>query len=110
MTYLTLPLIKKHLNIDDYYEADNTYLEQLGDAAEVILAQHLESDLASIAADNEGSLPAPLIQAMLLMVGTLYISRETITFGSAMQIPLGWGGNAYQYLIDPYINYKNSAR
>ena len=110
MTYLTLEDLKKHCNIDSDFTGDDTYLESLGDVAEQILAEHLESDLASIANDNGGVLPAPLCHAMKLLVGTLYMARETVAFGQAYQIPISYGGSVYDHLINPYINYTNSAR
>lgn len=110
MTYLTLELIKKHLNIDSDFVDDDTYLTSLGDVAEEIISQHLENKLDSIAEDNNGDLPSPIIHAALLLVGNLYMSRESVTFSSVSKIPLSYGGDVYQYLLDPYVNYKNSNR
>lgn len=107
MEYLTLDQIKKHLNIDDYYEGDDTYLTSLGDVAEQIVEQHLERSLSELVVNE--SLPAPIIQAMLLFIGTLYMSREHVAFGQAYQIPAAYT-NTYLYLLDPYLSYKNSAR
>lgn len=108
MTYLTLTQIKKHLNIDDAFNGDDTYLSSLADVAESILSKHIEQPLADVEVD--GVLPAPLCHAMLLLIGTLYLNRETMSFTSMQQVPIHWGGNVYNYLIDHYINYKNSAR
>lgn len=109
MTYLTLQELHKHLNIDDYYAGDDTYLESLADVAEQILAKHIEQPLATAAEENGGELPAPLKHAMLLLIGTLYLNRESVTFGSMQQVPINYGGNVYSYLVDQYISRKNSA-
>lgn len=110
MNYLTLERIKKHLNIDSDFVDDDSYLNSLGDVAEQIISQHLEVKLETIAEDYDGALPAPIIHAALLLIGNLYMSRESVTFGSVSKIPLSYGGDVYQYLLDPYINYKNSNR
>lgn len=107
MTYLTLPQIKKHLNIDDYYEGDDTYLTSLGDVCEQIVAEHLQRPLSELVVN--GDLPTPIIQAMLLFLGTLYMSREHVAFGQAYQIPISCS-NTFDYLLHPYINYRNSNR
>lgn len=107
MTYLTLEDLKKHLNIDATFTGDDDYISSLGEVAEQMVEQHLEKPLAELA--NGGSLPAPIIHAMKLLVGTLYMARETVAFGQAYQIPMSYV-TAYDYLIDPYKNYKESAR
>jgi len=107
MEYLTLSQIKKHLNIDDYYEGDDTYLTSLGDVCEQIVEQHLQRPLSELAID--GDLPAPIIQAMLLFLGTLYMNRESVSYGQAYQIPASCS-NTFDYLLHPYLSYKNSAR
>ncbi len=110
MTYLQLEDIKKHLNIDSDFTDDDNYITSLGDVAEQAISTHIESDLSVIAQDNGGVLPSPLLHAMLLLCGTLYMSRETVSFGSATQVPLSVNASAYDYLLSPYISYKNSAR
>jgi len=107
MEYLTLPQIKKHLNIDDYYEGDDTYLTSLGDVCEQIAEQHIQRPLSELSVNGE--IPAPIIQAMLLFLGTLYMNRESVSYGQAYQIPAAYT-NTYLYLLDPYINYTKSAR
>lgn len=107
MNYLTVDDIKKHLNIDAEFLDDDQYLRSLGDVAEEMVAQHLEVNLADIAVD--GVLPAPIIHACLLLIGTLYMSRESVTFGSVQQIPVSYFGSAYDYLLNNYINRKGFA-
>ena len=97
--FLPLELIKKHLNIDPYFKDDDRYLMQLGEVAMNVIEKHIDRDL-SCYLNAAGELPAPLVQAALLMVGNLYQSRESVSFASAVEIPL-----SYTYLLDLYKNY-----
>ena len=85
---------------DDFTE-DDLLLNQIGNAAEERVAAHLQHDLADLEVD--GNLPAPVLQAMLLLVGSLYANREAISNVNFMKLPL-----AYSYLLETYKNYKNS--
>jgi len=38
---------------------------------------------------------------MLLFIGNMYLSRESVTFGNAVEIPL-----SYNYLLDLYKDYS----
>ena len=107
MTYLTLPIIKRHLNVDASFTGDDDYITTLGDTCEQIVEQHLEQPLSGLV--KNGSLPAPITHAMLLLLATLYMSREHVTFGATNQIPVSCS-NAFDYLLHPYLNYRNSAR
>lgn len=97
--FLPLELIKKHLNIDPYFKDDDRYLMQLGEVAMNVIEKHIDRDLSGYL-NAAGELPAPLVQAALLMVGNLYQSRESVSFASAVEIPL-----SYNYLLDLYRNY-----
>lgn len=104
--YLHLDQIKKHLYIDDYFTDDDEYLMSLALVAESVVERHIDSNLNYLA-DGSGELPAPLIHAMLLLIGNLYNNRESVaTFKYAEQpieLPL-----SYSYLLDLYKNYSNS--
>ena len=100
--YLSLNEIKKHCNIDYYFNDDNDYLISIGDVAEQMVASHLDANLADIVSDNDGKLPDPIRHAMLLLVGNLYQNREGVAFASASEIP-----HSYEYLLSRYINYNN---
>ena len=102
MTYLTLPQIKKHLNIDSSFVDDDSYLTSLGDVAETIVSKHVQYDLADLAASNGGTLPAPVTHACLLYIGNLYMNRESVSVANLYNIPF-----AYEYLLGLYKNYKD---
>lgn len=98
--YVSIDKIKKHLNIDSDFKDDDMYLMSLSEVAEQLVQRHIGRDLAKLADDNGGCVPSPLEHAMLLMIGTLYSNRESITFGSAQEVPL-----AYTYILQLYENY-----
>lgn len=100
--FLQLYQIKKHLNIDDDYHADDEYLCDLAKVSEEIVERHISDNLQDIARRNGGELPSPLLQAMLLMIGNLYANRENVAFAQSYKIPL-----AYEYLLGLYVNYKH---
>lgn len=99
--YIQLDLAKKHLNVEDDFIEDDEYILNLIDVAESAVRVHINEDFSSIAEKNGGSLPSPILQAALLMIGNLYQNREAV--GSKIQeLPFN-----YQYLIDLYKNYNN---
>ena len=100
MQYLNLDLIKKHLNIDNGFHDDDSYIEALGDVVEEITEKHIDVSFKKLTADNNGKIPTPLKQAMLLLLGTYYNNRENVAFASSSEIPL-----SYSYLLSLYQNY-----
>ena len=46
------------------------------------------------------TIPLPIKQAILLLVGTLYANRESVSFGNPVKIPF-----TIEWLIQPYIQY-----
>ena len=103
MNHLTLKLIKEHLNLDNDFTMDDEYLSMLGDVVEKVVERHIDDSFAYLANTNGGHLPAPLIQAMLLLLGTYYANREHIAFNANYEV-----GNSYTFLIDLYRNYSAS--
>ena len=91
--YLQLNQIKKHLNIDESFTADDSYLMDLARVAENAVQKHIDTTLSDLE-DEEHKIPQPLIHAMLLMIGTFYAKRESIAFASTVEVPL-----AYDYLL-----------
>lgn len=103
MNHLTLKLIKEHLNLDNDFTMDDEYLSMLGGVVETVVERHIDDSFAYLANANGGKLPAPLIQAMLLLLGTYYSNREHIAFNANYEV-----GNSYTFLIDLYRNYSAS--
>lgn len=103
MNHLTLKLIKEHLNLDNDFILDDAYLSNLGDVVETVVEKHIDDSFVYLANANGGHLPTPLIQAMLLLLGTYYANREHIAFNANYEV-----GNSYTFLIDLYRNYSAS--
>lgn len=103
MNYLDLSEIKKHLNVDNDFIDDDSYIISLAEVAEEIVAQHLRTSLDTIIAEKGGKLPSPIKHAMLLLIGNFYANRESVSYASTTQLPL-----SYEYLLSPYIEYQNT--
>lgn len=98
--FLKLEEIKKHLNIDDFYKDDDSYLTSLYYVAEKVVEKHTDTNLSELADDNGGVLPPPLCHAMLLFIGDMYKNRESISFTSVNAIPF-----SYDYILSLYKFY-----
>jgi len=98
--YLQLYQLKKHLNIDSDFHDDDEYIMDLARVAENAVQKHIDRSFEELE-DDDGNLPMPLIQAMLLMVGTFYAKRESIAFAGSSEVPL-----AFDYLLSLYKNYN----
>lgn len=103
MNHLTLKLIKEHLNLDNDFTLDDAYLSNLGDVVETVVEKNIDDSFVYLANANHGKLPTPLIQAMLLLLGSYYANREHIAFNANYEV-----GNSYTFLIDLYRNYSAS--
>lgn len=97
--FLQLDLIKKHLNIDDYYKDDDDYLIYLADVAEKTVEKHIDNNLSDLA-NSRGDIPSPLLHAMLLFIGDMYANRESISYSSVTEVPF-----SYDYLLTLYKRY-----
>lgn len=86
--------------MDESFHDDDSYLEALGDVVEEVTEKQIDVSLNKLTAENNGKIPTPLIQAMLLLLGTYYNNRENIAFASSTEIPL-----SYSYLLSLYQNY-----
>ena len=95
MKYLDLNLIKKHLNMNADYTAEDDYLTMLGGAVEEVVEKHIDDDLNTLAKNNNDQLPLPLVQACLLLLGTYYSNRENAAFTGCNEIP-----TSCTYLLD----------
>lgn len=97
---ITLELAKQHLNLEEDYVDDDRYIETLIEVAEQTVEVHCNEKLEDIAGE-EGNIPKPLLQAMLLMIGNLYQNREMVAPMKVTALPYN-----YEYLINLYKNYN----
>lgn len=100
--YLTVADIKRHLIID--HQDDDLYLADLEQVAEDAVKRDLNLYSLKEIEDCSGMLPSAVTQAMLLLIGSLYANRESVSYGSPHPVP-----HSYEYLLDLYRNYINKA-
>ena len=100
--YIDLDTIKRHLIID--HNDDDLLLADLETVAEDAVRRDLNLYSLKEIEDCSGMLPASVIQAMLLLIGTLYANRESVSYGQAHPVP-----HSYEYLLDLARNYINKA-
>lgn len=100
--YLTVADCKRHLIID--HNDDDLYLADLITVAEDAVRRDLNVYSLKELEDCTGMLPACVTQAMLLLIGTLYANRESVTYGQARPVP-----HSYEFLLDLCRNYINKA-
>lgn len=84
--YTLLKDAKKHLQIDDDYKDDDRYIQFLIDVAEDAVAKRINDPLEAIIGDD-GLLPASVRHCILIIIGNLYANRESIAYGSAVEVP-----------------------
>lgn len=83
---------------------DDQYLADLITVAEDAVRRDLNLYSLKEIEDCTGMLPPAVIQAMLLLIGTLYANRESISYGQAHTVP-----HSYEFLLDLCRNYINKA-
>ena len=94
--FVTLSLAKKHLQIDEDFKEDDNYIIGLIKVAEDAVAKNLDiTQLNELMVDGE--LPPTIIQAILLLVGSLYANREPVSYSNTVKVPY-----SFEYLIDLY--------
>lgn len=95
--FVTLDLLKKHLNIDEEYTGEDDYLMMLSGSAEEFIGKYIDRDLEEVCEENGGDLPLPILHAILILTANHYANRESIAFTSVSVIPF-----SMEVLLDPY--------
>lgn len=98
---LDIDSVKKHLNIEKEFTEDDAYIMSLVEVAEQAVKNHVMSDSENDLLDEEGEYLPNIRHAILLLVGSLYANRETVTFGVANRLPHG-----YDYLLQQLKTYN----
>ncbi len=86
MSQLAPAAIKPHLAIAAGDTGDDQLIQDYIDAAEAWVIKHLRRDLD---AEFSGGWPAPILQAVRLLVAHWYTHRETVAVGAMVEIPFG---------------------
>lgn len=92
---ITLDEIKAHLNIEKDWHGEDQNLQSLLDAAKVVVQKHICDDIDGV---KEGE-QIPLLHAIKLLVGTMYMNRESLS-------NLQKGNHSYEYILSLYKNYS----
>lgn len=84
--YVKLETAKKHLNLDESFTDDDSYIMLLIKAAEEAVSLHIDKPLVELE-DSQGKLPPAILQSILLLIGNLYATREPVAYASAVKVP-----------------------
>lgn len=99
--YITLKEARKHLNIDDdFFTEDDGYILALIEAAENAVAFDIDRRLSDCIDSRTGTLFPSLRQAILMLIGSAYNFRESITVQNIKSVPV------YDLLLTPYRKYS----
>ena len=103
MKFLTIDKIKQQLRLDCTCEAE--LLDAYGNSAEGTLAAYIgfvdENNLPSVDKMLEaygGTMPAPLVQAALMLVDTSYQFRSPVSAQNMSVVPY-----TFDLLVKPYV-------
>ena len=97
--YVTLEEAKKHLNIDDSFKDDDSYINSLILVAEDAIEKN--TDIALNEQMEGAKLPPSVIHSILLLVGNLYANREATTYSSISDVPY-----SFKYLVNLNRNFQ----
>jgi uncharacterized phage protein (predicted DNA packaging) len=95
MKFLTLDYIKQHLRLDSTCEAE--MLELYGASAEATLLNHLGRTYDEVI-ELYGEMPAPLIQAALMLVDVSYAHRSPVSPTNMSIVPY-----TFDIIVKPYV-------
>lgn len=95
MTFIDLDLVKRSVRADDFSD-DDQHLEFLTEAATEFITRRVNRDIEELV-DPDGHLPAPLVQAILLVVGHWYNQREAVASVAMTEVPVGVDALVRQY-------------
>ena len=103
MKFLTIDKIKQQLRLDCTCEAE--LLDAYGNSAEATLAAYIgfmdENNVPSVDKMLEaygGTMPAPLVQAALMLVDTSYQFRSPVSTQNMSVVPY-----TFDLLVKPYV-------
>lgn len=97
--YIELETAKKHLNLDESFTDDDSYITLLIKAAEDAVSKHIDKPLVELE-DSKGELPPAILHSVLLLIGNLYATREPVAYTSAIKVPY-----TLDYLLGLYKFY-----
>lgn len=96
MSRLNLDLLKKHLRTDDI-DGEDEYLQFLLDTGEATIIRCTNRSKEDLLEMGDGDFPPMLIHAILLLCGTWYANRESVSTVQMHEIPASVGA-----LVKPF--------
>lgn len=88
MAVLNVEILKKHVRADDFSE-DDAYLEMLLQAATEAVVNETNRSIEELTEMGGGTLPAPVVHAVLLLAGHFYNQREAVSGVQMHEVPCG---------------------
>lgn len=97
--YLTLEEAKDHLRIEHDFTYEDNYIRDAVEAATLVVEKDICKPLAEFE-DDGGQLPRPLKQAIKIMLGTYFNTREDEVYGVLVNQT-----KAYRHIIGLYRDF-----
>lgn len=102
--FIDINAAKKHLNIDDDYKEDDSYIIALIGAAEDAIAKFCNiKNLSKLVDPDTGYIPESVRHAVLLLVGSWYANREAVSNLAVNKVPYG-----LEFLSALNTNYRTT--
>lgn len=102
MAFVDLDLFKKHVRADDFAD-DDTLLQHYLDAAEAWVVRATNRDESDLL-DSDGTLPAELRQAVMMLAAHWYNQRESVAGVQMHQVP-----DSLAALVKPFRKLADDA-
>lgn len=101
MQILDIERVKRHLNIPFEITEDDMYIKDLIAVSQEVTETYLDRSLEDISEENGGQIPEPILHAILLEIGTLYLNREATAAVNISEVPM-----TYKFLLSRYKKYS----
>lgn len=85
--YLTKETVRKHLNLDEFFTDDDSYLLDLIKVAEDATEKRIGKPLSKCIDKKTGDLIPSIKHTILLLIGTLYSQRESTSPSTITKVP-----------------------
>lgn len=100
MAYTTKLALKKHLNIEEAFVDDDTYLESIIAVVELAISDYCKGGLADY---TDETMPVVVKQAALILAAHLYLNRSMVSFAQGFEIPF-----SFRFLLNPYMSFDTT--
>ena len=98
MAYVQVEDIRRYLNLP--FCDDDLLLAELEEAAEEVLAGHLNVESLEVYEDKNQEIPQAIKTAIKTVVANFYQNRESIAYAQPFKVPY-----SLEYMLQPFKNY-----